>query len=88
MKWGYSLLAFLIFFICPIGASISILERGRSLITYTGSFIITSFCWIFGVSFISELLLLTKTIFSLLLVLPLSRCSLSYSKGYVSSAWC
>lgn len=56
MKWFYILLAFLIFFICPIGASISILERGRYILTYTGSFIITSFCWIYGVSFISELL--------------------------------
>ena len=56
MKWFYIVLAFSIFFICPIGASFSILERGRDLITYAGTFIITSFCWMFGVSFISEVI--------------------------------
>ena len=56
MKWFYIALAFVIFFIFPIGASISFLERERSLLTYASAFIVIVYMWYFGIRFISEFL--------------------------------
>ena len=56
MKWFYIALAFVIFFIFPIGASISFLESERSLLTYASAFIVIVYMWYFGIRFISEFL--------------------------------